>query len=64
MALKNKKTAYISSAQCVACGSCEKACPKGAVSILSGVYARVDAGNCIGCGLCGKACPASVIEMR
>ena len=64
MALKNKKTAFIPPAQCAACGVCEKACPKGAVRVLSGVFARADRGACVGCGLCAKACPASIIEMR
>jgi Pyruvate/2-oxoacid:ferredoxin oxidoreductase delta subunit len=48
---------------CVACGSCVRVCPKGAIAIDRGLYAKVDADLCIGCGLCAKTCPASVIAL-
>ena len=34
----SKKVAAVSN-ECVACGSCEKVCPLGAISIFRGLYA-------------------------
>lgn len=48
---------------CVACGCCVKACPKGAVHVPMGVLAVVDSRKCVGCGICAKICPAAVIEI-
>ena len=48
---------------CVACGVCLKACPKGALSIYRGCFARVEEEKCVGCGLCAKACPAGCIAI-
>lgn len=62
MSTKNKK-AIISKTQCVACGSCLKVCPKGAITIFNGIYATVDNERCIGCSLCERTCPASIIRM-
>lgn len=58
-----KKAVIIQNA-CVACGCCEKACPKSAIKIICGVYARVEPNLCVGCGLCKKICPASVIQLE
>ncbi len=58
-----KKIAVISH-QCVACGVCVKACPRQAISVYKGMWARVDAALCVGCGVCGKACPAGVIAIK
>ena len=35
--------------ECVACGCCEKVCPRGAIGVALGVIARVDAEKCVGC---------------
>ena len=35
--------------RCVACGSCAKVCPLGAISVWRGVTAVVDMGRCVGC---------------
>ena len=48
---------------CVACGSCVKACPKGAIAVWKGLFARVDREKCVGCGLCARACPADIITV-
>jgi len=48
----------------VACGSCEKVCPRKAISIWRGLYAVVDESRCIGCGICAKECPASIIKVE
>lgn len=61
---KIRRKAYVEAADCVACGCCEKVCPKDAITILWGTMAQVDPEACIGCGKCAKACPASVITMK
>ncbi|MEE0776109.1 MAG: 4Fe-4S binding protein [Bacillota bacterium] len=58
-----KKSPVISK-QCVACGTCVKVCPAGAIKIHRGLYALADLDKCLGCGVCAKACPASVIAME
>lgn len=47
--------------KCVACGECAYWCPKSAVRIANGTYARVDHALCVGCGVCAKHCPAEAI---
>ena len=46
--------------ECVACGSCLRVCPRGAIHIASGVTAQV---NSDACGRCAKICPADVITI-
>lgn len=48
---------------CVACGSCIKPCPVGAISVYKGMRAIVDRTKCVGCGKCATVCPAGVIAM-
>ena len=59
--MPSKRLAAVDSGRCVACGSCCKVCPKGAVSVWRGVTAVVDGALCIGCGKCQKECPAGAI---
>lgn len=59
-----KRFASVDETQCVGCGNCIKACPRGAVSVPQGIVAKVDSEQCVGCGLCAKACPASVITIK
>ena len=59
-----KKVAVIGRENCVACGACAKACPKGVICIFKGCYAQVDGDRCVGCGLCAKTCPAGCIEIQ
>ncbi len=49
--------------ECVACGSCLRGCPRGAIHIASGVIAQVNSDACVGCGRCAKICPADVITI-
>ncbi|MEG1448368.1 MAG: 4Fe-4S dicluster domain-containing protein [Oscillospiraceae bacterium] len=58
------RKANIETKYCVACGSCMKACPKGAIEIYRGIYALVNGDMCVGCGKCMHACPASTIIME
>lgn len=63
MSNKKKKYANILENECVACGSCIKVCPIGAISVPQGISAKIDRDLCVGCGICEKTCPASVIEI-
>lgn len=61
---KARKKAVVLRPECVACGSCLKACRYNAITIFHGIYAKIDEDLCIGCGKCTKACPASVIRLE
>ncbi|WP_349772755.1 4Fe-4S binding protein [Lacrimispora xylanisolvens] len=37
---KNKRYAVVDETHCVACGSCMKVCPKGAITIPCGITAK------------------------
>ena len=58
-----KRVARVDRSVCVSCGACAKACPRGAVQMYRGLYARILLDRCVGCGLCAKVCPASVISV-
>jgi len=59
--------------KCTGCATCAKACPIGAIDIVTAVnpvnnrYAvekyQVDTGYCIQCGLCVEACPFAALFM-
>ena len=48
--------------ECVACGCCEKVCPRQAAAVFRGSYAVIQAELCVGCGLCAAACPAGCLH--
>ena len=56
--------AVVDIAACVACGTCEDVCPRGAITIYQGMYARVQSEQCVGCGKCAQECPASIIKVE
>ncbi len=61
--VRKRKKAFVEQEFCVACGTCVKVCPFGAIEIINGITAEVDFKKCVGCGKCAKECPASVIEI-
>lgn len=56
--------AVVDIAVCVACGTCEDVCPRGAIHIYQGQYAKVQEERCVGCGKCAQECPASLIKVE
>ncbi len=48
--------------KCIVCGTCEKRCKFGAITIEE--YAIVNPEKCVGCGLCAVTCPEEAITMR
>lgn len=59
--MASKRVALVEDRRCVACGSCVKVCPLGAVRVWRGVVALVDKGRCVGCGTCVRECPAGAL---
>ncbi|MBQ8823780.1 MAG: 4Fe-4S binding protein [Ruminococcus sp.] len=53
--------AYKITDACLSCGTCESACPVGAISEGESTY-KIDADTCISCGACSNECPVSAIE--
>ena len=59
-----KKIAVVDQTRCVSCGACVKACPKGAIAVWKGCYAKVEETKCVGCSLCAKTCPAGCLATQ
>ena len=60
--------------KCVVCTTCAKACPQGAIRMVTSVdpanpnkptmgKIEVDTGYCISCGICVESCPYSALHM-
>lgn len=52
--------AYCIGDSCISCGSCEGACPVGAISMGDGQFV-IDETKCIDCGSCAGQCPVGAI---
>jgi formate hydrogenlyase subunit 6/NADH:ubiquinone oxidoreductase subunit I len=60
-------------ASCTGCGTCAKACPQGAIELVTSTDTannaykvekyRVDTGYCIQCGLCVEVCPYNALYL-
>ena len=50
------------SEKCIACGTCVKVCPQGAISVSGGALVT-DEALCTGCGKCCEACPPEAREL-
>lgn len=60
--LCEKKAAKMTaSSACVACGQCEKLCPKGNIKVVGGRAIFTE--NCIGCLSCLQYCPQKAIHL-
>lgn len=53
--------AHIDETACTACGTCEEACPFGAIRMNGTVALDWDA--CMGCGVCVSQCPGQAIHL-
>jgi formate hydrogenlyase subunit 6/NADH:ubiquinone oxidoreductase subunit I len=60
--------------KCVVCTTCAKACPQGAIHMVTSVdqanpnkpvmaKIEVDTGYCISCGICVESCPYNALHM-
>ena len=48
-----KKSAFVSEGGCVACGACENECPRDAVAVWRGCFAKINR----------EKCPANAISL-
>ena len=53
---------FIDTNKCIACGTCNEACPQDCIS-HDGARA-IDQSHCLHCGRCLEVCPAGAVERR
>jgi heterodisulfide reductase subunit A len=56
--------AIVEAEKCIACLTCLRECPYGAIFINSEGLAQIEAVKCQGCGICAADCPAKAIQLR
>ncbi len=61
--MMSRRVVSVDRERCVTCGACGKACPRAAISVYRGCYARVNVDLCVGCGKCAKVCPVGCVEL-
>lgn len=54
--------AFVDSNKCIGCGTCERICPTGAISVEKMV--RINRTMCMGCGQCVANCPEDALFLR
>ena len=59
--MESKKYMSVDATRCVACGECEKVCPRNAIQVVQGCFAQVNKEICVGCGICEKNCPVGCV---
>lgn len=47
----------IDQSKCIACGTCDVECPRGAVIISEMGKFSIDEEKCVDCGICASVCP-------
>lgn len=45
--MASKRVAQVELSHCVSCGTCEKVCPKAAISVWKGCFANVNEALCV-----------------
>ena len=62
--MASKRYAEADRRRCVSCGACAGECPRSAIAIWRGCFARIDRDLCVGCGRCANLCPVGCIELK
>ncbi len=58
------RVAVVNERRCIACGTCERVCPYGAIEVnKEKMLAEVNAGLCKGCGSCAAACWSAAVDI-
>jgi ferredoxin len=61
MVMSSGYVAQVDAIRCQACGTCENACPFGAIHVNGAAEVTWD--TCMGCGICESQCPNDVITL-
>ena len=53
---------FIDEEKCATCGTCEEACPTGAISENENHTRKIDKNVCVGCGECATVCQPNAVQ--